>query len=374
MPPVPSIPKVRCRASGNSALEPAEPLRSPPARRRRPGSSRKLPHQKVGLSGVRTTRWVPRSLTWLPERSSIARSVRLASEAISMAAPYKAVDSLARMTFEVRPEQAEDHAAVRRVVAAAFGRDAPVTATTWPRSGRASGITAGPVWSPRSAAWWSVMSGSARAGSTPGARWSRCGCSARCRSSRNGSARASAPRWWRPPSRRRGGAAYRRCSSREPRSTTAPRGFERADRRGFLPAALERTPRAAFQCVVFDGAGAVDDRPADLPVGLVGARRRRAPRPAAWPSSRSGSHPTARLTRTSVRLTMSGMLVAPPGWPREVRPPDAPDWERYRVQLAARPVPARLPRLSRRCAGTRSCWPASRCSTSRPTRRPASAA
>jgi predicted transcriptional regulator len=22
------------------------------------------------------------------------------------------------------------------------------------------------------------------------------------------------------------------------------------------------------------------------------------------------------------------MLVAPPGWPREVRPPDAPDWER----------------------------------------------
>jgi putative acetyltransferase len=30
------------------------------------------------------------------------------------------------------------------------------------------------------------------------------------------------------------------------------RGFERADRRGFLPAALERTPRAAFQCVCFD--------------------------------------------------------------------------------------------------------------------------
>ena len=22
------------------------------------------------------------------------------------------------------------------------------------------------------------------------------------------------------------------------------------------------------------------------------------------------------------------MLVSPPGWPREVRPPDAPDWER----------------------------------------------
>jgi putative acetyltransferase len=31
------------------------------------------------------------------------------------------------------------------------------------------------------------------------------------------------------------------------------RGFERADRRGFLPAALERTPRAAFQCVCFEG-------------------------------------------------------------------------------------------------------------------------
>jgi putative acetyltransferase len=31
------------------------------------------------------------------------------------------------------------------------------------------------------------------------------------------------------------------------------RGFERADGRGFLPAALERTPRPAFQCVCFDG-------------------------------------------------------------------------------------------------------------------------
>jgi putative acetyltransferase len=30
------------------------------------------------------------------------------------------------------------------------------------------------------------------------------------------------------------------------------RGFERADRRGFLPASLERTPRAAFQCVCFE--------------------------------------------------------------------------------------------------------------------------
>lgn len=31
------------------------------------------------------------------------------------------------------------------------------------------------------------------------------------------------------------------------------RGFEQADRRGFLPPALERTPRVAFQCVCFDG-------------------------------------------------------------------------------------------------------------------------
>ena len=31
------------------------------------------------------------------------------------------------------------------------------------------------------------------------------------------------------------------------------RGFERGDRHGFLPAALERTPRAAFQCVLFEG-------------------------------------------------------------------------------------------------------------------------
>jgi putative acetyltransferase len=31
------------------------------------------------------------------------------------------------------------------------------------------------------------------------------------------------------------------------------RGFERADGRGFLPPALERTPRPAFQCVCFEG-------------------------------------------------------------------------------------------------------------------------
>jgi putative acetyltransferase len=31
------------------------------------------------------------------------------------------------------------------------------------------------------------------------------------------------------------------------------RGFERADRHGFLPASLERTPRVAFQCVRFEG-------------------------------------------------------------------------------------------------------------------------
>jgi putative acetyltransferase len=30
------------------------------------------------------------------------------------------------------------------------------------------------------------------------------------------------------------------------------RGFERGDRHGFLPAALERTPPAAFRCVVFE--------------------------------------------------------------------------------------------------------------------------
>jgi putative acetyltransferase len=32
-----------------------------------------------------------------------------------------------------------------------------------------------------------------------------------------------------------------------------PRGFQRADRHGFRPAALERTPGAAFQCVLFEG-------------------------------------------------------------------------------------------------------------------------
>ena len=32
-----------------------------------------------------------------------------------------------------------------------------------------------------------------------------------------------------------------------------PRGFQRADRHGFRPPALERTPAAAFQCVLFEG-------------------------------------------------------------------------------------------------------------------------
>ena len=68
-------------------------------------------------------------------------------------------------------------------------------------------------------------------------------------------------------------------------STIGARGFERADRRGFFSAALERTPRAAFQVVVFETHETWTDRPADLPVGVVehGAAGLRDP---GWPSSR----------------------------------------------------------------------------------------
>lgn len=59
---------------------------------------------------------------------------------------------------------------------------------------------------------------------------------------------------------------------------------------------------------------------------------------------------TLRPTRSRVEEpTPSGQVVAPPGWPREVRPPDAPAWE----QTAAAWLLDLCPHDYRRYAGLR---------------------
>ncbi len=44
----------------------------------------KFPQKYVGIRGVRTTRWLPASSTWLPLDRSRARSVRKPSERAGM--------------------------------------------------------------------------------------------------------------------------------------------------------------------------------------------------------------------------------------------------------------------------------------------------
>jgi putative acetyltransferase len=156
------------------------------------------------------------------------------------------------MAFEVRPEQPADRESVRRVVTAAFGADDPAhgadVARIWEGLGRhrraglvaeVGGAVVGHVG--LSDAWidarrelvgvWvlsplSVVPERQRAGI--------------------GTALVAAA-----VETARGGGAPALFLEGSP-SYYGARGFERADRRGFLPAALERTPRAAFQVVAFD--------------------------------------------------------------------------------------------------------------------------
>jgi hypothetical protein len=47
-----------------------------------------------------------------------------------------------------------------------------------------------------------------------------------------------------------------------------------------------------------------------------------------WPRPSGRRLPRSSGIDSNRRSTHNGaMLVAPPGWPRQVRPPDAPDWE-----------------------------------------------
>ena len=157
------------------------------------------------------------------------------------------------MSFEVRPEQADDHAAVRRVVTAAFGAERPGhgddVAQIWESLGhhrRAGlvaedrGVVVGHVG--LSQAWvdarrelvevW-VLSPLSVVPDRQGEGFGTALVAAAVDTARHSGVPAlfleGAPSYY------------------------GTRGFERADRHGFLPPALERTPRAAFQVVVFEG-------------------------------------------------------------------------------------------------------------------------
>jgi putative acetyltransferase len=152
------------------------------------------------------------------------------------------------MDFEVRPEQPADREDVLRVIAAAFGDEGELVADIWAGLGhhkRASLV---------------VEQGGHVLGHVG---LSRAWIDAR---------RALVETWMLSPlsvvPERQGqgiGTALVASAVGVARGNGVPalflegspsyygaRGFERADRRGFLPAALERTPRVAFQRAVFD--------------------------------------------------------------------------------------------------------------------------
>ena len=156
------------------------------------------------------------------------------------------------MSFEVRPEQPADRAAVRRVVTAAFGAEDPShgedVARIWESLGHhrrvglvaeERGVVVGHVGLSR--AWVDARRDLVEV-------W------------------VLSPLSVVPERQGEGvGTALLAAAVETARGSGTPalflegspfyygdRGFERADRWGFLPAALERTPRAAFQVVVFE--------------------------------------------------------------------------------------------------------------------------
>jgi putative acetyltransferase len=161
-------------------------------------------------------------------------------------------DSIPRVTFEVRSEHAADRESIRRVLTAAFGEDDPAhgedVAQIWESLGRHRRI--GLVAEHRGAVVGHV------------------GLSLAWVDAR----RKLVEAWMLSPlgvlpERQRGGlgTALVAAAIETARQSGVPalflegspsyygaRGFARADQHGFLPAALERTPRAAFQVVVFE--------------------------------------------------------------------------------------------------------------------------
>jgi putative acetyltransferase len=156
------------------------------------------------------------------------------------------------VTFDVRPEQPADRDGVAGVISAAFGEDDPShgerVADIWARIGRhrRTGLV--------------VEQGGRLLGHV--------GLSSAWVDARRELVEVwvLSPLSVAPDRQREGiGTALVEAAVRAARESGAPvlflegspdyygaRGFERADRLGFRPAALERTPPAAFQCVVFE--------------------------------------------------------------------------------------------------------------------------
>jgi putative acetyltransferase len=153
------------------------------------------------------------------------------------------------MAFEVRPEQPVDRDDVLRVIAAAFGERGELVADIWARLGRhrraglvveQGGHVLGHVGLSR--AWLDARRELVEV-------W------------------VLSPLSVEPDRQGQGiGTALTAAAVETARESGVPvlflegspsyygaRGFRRADRLGFLPAALERTPRVAFQCVLFEG-------------------------------------------------------------------------------------------------------------------------
>jgi putative acetyltransferase len=157
------------------------------------------------------------------------------------------------MTFEVRPEQPVDRESVRRVVTAAFGADDPAHGSDVARI-------------------WEGLGHHRRAGLVAeerGVVLGHVGLSQGWVDARRDLVEVwvLSPLSVVPERQRQGiGTALLAAAIETARGSGTPalflegspfyygaRGFERADRRGFLPPALERTPRAAFQVVTFAG-------------------------------------------------------------------------------------------------------------------------
>ena len=153
------------------------------------------------------------------------------------------------MSFEVRPEQPADRDDVLRVIAAAFGDRGEDVAAIWDSLGRHKrsglvveqgghvlghvGLSRGWVDARRGLVEVWVLSPLSVAPERQGEGVGTSLVAAAVETARQSGV---------PALFLEGSPSY-----------YGPRGFERAAQRGFLPAALERTPHPAFLCVTFEG-------------------------------------------------------------------------------------------------------------------------
>ena len=157
------------------------------------------------------------------------------------------------MSFEVRPEQALDREAVRRVVTAAFGAEdsahGVAVARIWESLGHHKrtglvaedrGVVVGHVG--LSQAWVDARRELVEV-------WVLSPLSVEPERQREGIGTLLVAAAIETARRDGGPALFLEGSP----TYYGARGFERADPHGFLPAALERTPRAAFQVALFEG-------------------------------------------------------------------------------------------------------------------------